>query len=243
MCFVTLSLSVDPSLGRVDYSSFSDQTLMETFIDGFDEENRNRCQDKDGLFLDVCEWFCIDCNADKRVTKIYVHYHLLNGTLQLPFVPPKVIAVELAWKKLTGSADLTRLPQVMRTLHLHNNELSGSIDLSQLPDSMRHLHLSGNSFSGSIDLTHLPEGMMELSLDRNQFSGSFIAKNLPPSRFCVISARKNQFNDIAVVESQTLAEILLSDSGISSVVEENGISVPFALLLEQKKLGGGYGVN
>ena len=33
MCLSTITLSVDPTLGRVDYNSLSDQTLMEMLID------------------------------------------------------------------------------------------------------------------------------------------------------------------------------------------------------------------
>ena len=35
-------LSVDPSLGRVDYGLFSDQTLMEMLLEGFDDETKKK---------------------------------------------------------------------------------------------------------------------------------------------------------------------------------------------------------
>ena len=40
MCALAISLGVDPSLGRVEYRLFSDPTLMEMLIDGFDDEKK-----------------------------------------------------------------------------------------------------------------------------------------------------------------------------------------------------------
>ena len=63
-------LSVDPSIGRVDYSLMSDQTLMEMLIDGIDDNTKNKYKDNDGIYLDVCEWACIKCDEDQRVIEI-----------------------------------------------------------------------------------------------------------------------------------------------------------------------------
>ena len=54
MCALEIFLSVDPSLGRVDYSLLSDQTLMEMLFEGFTDKARKQCQDNDGMYLDVC---------------------------------------------------------------------------------------------------------------------------------------------------------------------------------------------
>ena len=40
MCPFQLFLSVDPNLGRADYASFSDQTLMEMLYEGFGERTK-----------------------------------------------------------------------------------------------------------------------------------------------------------------------------------------------------------
>ena len=48
-------LTVDSSLGKVDYNSFSDQTLMEILFNGFDDETKKKYQNNDGTYLDVCE--------------------------------------------------------------------------------------------------------------------------------------------------------------------------------------------
>ena len=65
-CFPVVR-SVDINLGHVDYRSFSDQTLMELLIEGFDENTKRMCQDEDGMYIDVCEWQFVKCNVDDRV--------------------------------------------------------------------------------------------------------------------------------------------------------------------------------
>ena len=71
MCVFQVLLSVDPSLGRLDYSLMSDQALMEMFIDGFDDKSQKQYQDDHRMFLDVCEWPSIKCDHDERVVEIY----------------------------------------------------------------------------------------------------------------------------------------------------------------------------
>ena len=69
MCAFQLLLSVDPSLGRVDHSLLSDQTLMEMLFDGFDDKTKNKYKDNNGMYLDVCKWSRITCDDDHRVFK------------------------------------------------------------------------------------------------------------------------------------------------------------------------------
>ena len=62
MCAFQLLVSVDPSLGRLDYSLLSDQTLMEMLIESFDDETKKKYQDGQGMYLDICEWPKIKCD-------------------------------------------------------------------------------------------------------------------------------------------------------------------------------------
>ena len=72
MCAFQVFLSVDPSLGRLDYSLMSDQALMEMLIEGFDDETKQDYQDKHGMYKDVCDWFPITCDEDERVVEISI---------------------------------------------------------------------------------------------------------------------------------------------------------------------------
>ena len=247
MCAFALFLSVDPSLGRVEYSLFSDQTLLEMLFEGFDDETKKKYKDNDGIFRDVCEWSCIKCDDNARVIEIDLDGKNLSGSLELCYVPPKVefliisscgtsklsgsvdleqlpdriYGLSLSDNQLTGELDLTRLPERMHGLSLEKNQLTGEINLSNLPDEMDFLNLESNHFTGEIDFTHLPGGMKYLSLENNQFTGSLVMKRLPHD-IRAINVRKNFFNAIAVVDSQTRAQIQLDGSGVTSVVDENG---------------------
>ena len=87
MCTFRLFLSVDPSLGRVDYSSMSDQTLVEMLIDGFDDETKKTFQDSEGAYLDVCKCSGVECNDYERVIEIYVNNANVSGSVELCYIP------------------------------------------------------------------------------------------------------------------------------------------------------------
>ena len=241
-----LFLTVDSSLGKADYILLSDQTLMEMLIEGFDDEIQNKYKDNDGMYINTCKWSSVTCDDDQRVIEIDMDSTNVSGLLELCYVPPRVkeLYIRSRYKnKLTGSVDLTQLPEGMQRLYLQNNqligdidltqlpkgmkylflvsnELTGEIDLTRLPDGMQCLYLENNSFTGQIDLTQLPNEMKYLFLENNQLSGSFVIKALTNGMF--INAQGNNFNAVAVVDSETCATIRLQGSGVTSVVDENG---------------------
>ena len=248
MCAFQLFLTVDPSLGRVDCSLLSDQTLMELLFEGVDEETKKRYQDNDGIYLDVCEWSCIKCDDHERVIEIRADNCDISGFIQLSYVPPKVKVLNISSLfidgKLTGSVDLAHLPKQMKELDIYGNQFTGEIDLTHLPDGMNCLYLQNNQLTGEVDLTHLPDGIEILALDNNklsgeidltqlpgkmeylhfhnnQLSGSLVLKKLP-SEMRSINAEDNNFNAVAVVYSTVNVTIKLRGSGVASVVDENG---------------------
>ena len=279
MCAFALFHNIDPSLGRVEYSLFSDQTLMEMLFEGFDDETKKQYQDDDGVYRDVCGWSCIKCDDDERVIKIEIYPDNVSGLVELCYVPPKmkvfrivpfgtgkltgsvdlaqlpdgIYVFSLSDNQLTGEIDLTRLPERMHGLSLEKNQLSGEIDLSNLPDeidylnlesnrltgeidlkqlpnNMCELHLNNNQLTGSVDLTHLPEKTRQLFLNNNQFSGPFIAKSLP-LLINLIDASRNKFDTIAVVSRRANFIINLRESGVTSVVDEEGKTGKSGVLL------------
>ena len=249
MCVFQLFLSVDPSLGRVDYSLMSDQTLMEMLFEGFDDRIKKRYKDNDETYIDVSEWSCVKCDDAQRAIEIGIDSGHVSGSLALRYVPPrvKVLKIISAGSRLTGSVDLTQLPDRMENLTLSNNQLtgeinltllpdtmiilalysnqlSGEIDLTQLPGGMAWLYLDHNQFTGEIDLTHLPDAIKLLHLNHNQLSGSLIARKLPPG-LCTIDVRVNHFNAIAVGDPKAHAIIELQGSGVTTVVDESGVTL------------------
>ena len=194
MCAFQLFLSVDPSLGRLEYSLFPDQTLMEMLIDGSDDETKTKFKDKHGMYLDICDWSCVRCDDDGRVVETVLDDENISGSLELCYVPPKVKKLSKrssGTSKLTGTADLTQLPEGMQELDLRDNQLTGELDLTQLPGSMLRLYLYSNRFSGEINLTKLPDGMSWLSLSDNQLTGEIDLTHLPEG-MCWLSLGDNQ---------------------------------------------------
>ena len=207
MCALTILFTADPNLGRVDYSSFTDQTLMEMLIEQMGDADKQEFHDEDGMFLEVCEWPCVQCDSSDRVIEIregsfrsLLGSH--SGSLQLSYIPPKVRKLSMSFQQFTGSIDLTclsdsieylslnfnrltdsieltKLPQQMQCLNLGDNRLCGSIDLKSLPESMVNLYLHSNQLTGSIDLIRLPENIRNLSICQNQLTGSLLLTHLP----------------------------------------------------------------
>ena len=250
MCALQIFLSVDPSLGKVDYSLMSDQTLMEMLFEGFDDETKKANQDNNGMYRDVCEWSCIKCDADERIIEINIGSRNLSGSLELRYVPPQVKLLKISsWVKrqLTGSVDLTQLPEGMQKLYLcrtaikgeinlehlpkdmedlslQSNQLTGEINLTHLPERMERLFLQNNQFKGEIDLAHLPSAMKSLSLENNLLSGSLVIKNLPQG-MVMLDVGANHFNAIAVVDSNAHGTIKFEGGGVTSVVDKDGREV------------------
>ena len=192
MCGFQILLGVDASLGRLDYSLMPDQALMEMLVEGLNDKTKEKYQDKHGMYLDVCEWSGINCDAHQRVIRIYMEYtesiymdvssENARSSLELCHVPPKVKVLKIISKprgKLTGSADLTQLPSGMKALCLTFNQLTGQIDLTQLPCGMETLGLDNNQLTGVVDLTQLPCGMETLGLNNNQLTGVVDLTQLP----------------------------------------------------------------
>ena len=182
MCAFQLFLGADPSFGRVDCSSPSDQTLMEMLIDGFDDETKKMYQDKHGTYLGICEWSCVTCDEDESAVKIDVDSTAVSGSLKLRRLPPKVsvlIIRSLQKSKLTGSVDLAHLPGGIEFFFLDHNQLTGDIDLAKLPERIKELYLQSNQLTGESDLTQLPDGMKVLKLDVNHLTGKVDLTHLP----------------------------------------------------------------
>ena len=109
----------------------------------------------------------------------------------------------------------------MTDLRLDNNNLTGSLDFAHLSQGIANLYLGRNLFTGSIEFDNLPHSLRILSVRHNQLTGSFIAKSLSPN-LTKLYAERNQFNAVAVVGSQIKATIILNESGVKEIVDEDG---------------------
>ena len=174
-------LAVDPALGRLDYDSLSDQTLMEMLIDGMIEWQMKHFQDKNGNFLDAGEWHFVTI-TDGRVTAITASYHQFS-TKQFPFwfIPPHVKKFRLDQCQLHGTLDPSLLPRELRVFNVSTNALHGTISFKGAPQSLQEMCIFGNAFSGSLAVEDLPQTMRDFNAGKNQFSGEISLNDLPPA--------------------------------------------------------------
>ena len=196
--YTTLLFSVDPDrsnempsshLGRLDYASLSQQTLMELLIEHIEEKAKIRQEDGS----DIDNWDGIDCNEDGNVTLIDWFRLDLHGKIDLQWVPSTVIDFSVSSNWLKGSADISHLPTELESLFLDENSFSGTLDLTALPDCLERLNAFENKFSGSICLTCLPSNLGFLKLSKNSFSGTLDLTSLPDT-LAHLDLSKNEFH-------------------------------------------------
>ena len=169
---------VDPSLGKVDKSSFSQETLMEILIADL-EENAFMFGPKDDP-RPIALWKGLRME-DETVQCIVWGVSNLIGSINLKYLPATVMYLELTGNHLTGSLDLKELSPVLQDFTFSRNEFTGDFNLTCLPDSFEHLDGTENQLSGSLNLEHLPQRLVTLSLAKNLFTGIIFLTKLPPS--------------------------------------------------------------
>ena len=179
-----LLFAIDPFLGRLDYESLSDQALMEMLIDGMKQKYKKAFKDRNGNYLDKCEWksihgSCVDC-VDECVTEVQF-WALLFLEKQFPFefIPPLATIFATERCSLHGKLDASMLPQGLVTFSVRDNKLHGSISARDFPRALKTIRIECNEFCGSIVLSDLPANLGDFIAERNAFSGEISLENLP----------------------------------------------------------------
>ena len=185
--------AVDPSLGRLDYASLSQQALMEMVIEGIANKEKI-CGDADEP-KDIEEWKGVSIEDGQvveigwRVCKLEGSFHFewlpisvrkfsvgrnhkITGTLDCASLPTSMKMLDIECNYITGLIHLESLPEGMENIDISENELSGSLKLESLPVSLTHFAAYDNEFTGSIDFTQLPAGMLYLDLRSNRLSAN-----------------------------------------------------------------------
>ena len=130
--------SVDPTLGRLDYNSLSQQALMEMVIGQLSAPYQNAFKDDAGNFLDIEHWYGVAMYSD-NVEEI---------SWTFPF--------EEDYKRENhGRICLEWLPDTVRIFTIDNNYICGVLTCSKLPRSLRQLYAQNNRFAGKLDLPGL----------------------------------------------------------------------------------------
>ena len=174
-----LLTAVDPSIGRVDISSLSEQALMELLV--ADIHHLDKVQNKDGEFLDITEWKGIEI-VDDAVTKIELRQTESFLASDEEFTVGPEGSIELQW-----------LPQGLDVLDIEEMALEGTIETSGLPRDLRYMDISGNSLSGTFCTKGLPENIEKVFIGKNNLHGSLHLESLP-RKLIWFYAEKNEFS-------------------------------------------------
>ena len=244
---VTL-LTNDPHLGRVNYASLSDQTLMEMLVESFCDEAKKQYQHEPGVFLDICKWPWVSFDDAQNVT--IVQGFNGDGSISLEFIPPKTQTFLFSYAKLTGTLETSALAQHMTNFMITGNNFHGIVDFTTLPETMQILCLEKNNFTGSAVFDRLPRALRTLNIHENRFSGGLNLKSLLPSleslnassnafcgafhienmsedsaKSCFIDVSRNQFDEVAIVPA-VMRGVRLQDCGVITVVDAEGDAHP-----------------
>ena len=178
----TFYVAADVALGRVDYETLSDQTLMELFIDNMTDAEKEIYKDENGAYLDITEWESVTIDQSSNAVVALNFDFDEEGSLAFAFMPRTVYKFSHIGGMITGTIDTSVLPNGLEEFTLtHAVEMSGTINFCTLPSSLIDFEISSNDFRGSADLSALPKGLVTLDISYNNFIGSVILDKLPPS--------------------------------------------------------------
>uniref|UniRef100_A0A7S4KL04 Leucine-rich repeat protein n=1 Tax=Paramoeba aestuarina TaxID=180227 RepID=A0A7S4KL04_9EUKA len=172
--FVSVT-AIDDVLGKVEKSSLSQQTLMELLIQNT-EEKANVCRDEASP-AEATKWYGIISDKREQVTHLLWGYKSLRGSIQLEWLPLRVVSVQLNNNGFVGTVCLTELPESLLRLSLSDNKFQGAVDLRRLPNRLELLQLELNGFSGETDFTQLPVSLKLLNVSSTKLSGTFVERS------------------------------------------------------------------
>ena len=189
-----LVISADDHLGKIDYATLSQQTLMELFVEPADTDVKKELLilDKNENIQPITEWNGPSCNQDEEVWRITFSYDSINA-LDFRWIPATVGTLNLQRCPLKGSIDLANLPGNMEEIEIGETELDGPIDLTCLPSKLTKLLLRQNQFTGPISMDSLPSELTEMDLSVNKLNGSVDISNLPEDLY-KIDISRNEFS-------------------------------------------------
>ena len=217
-------VTIDPSLGRLDYDSLSDQARMEIFVSLMSQSAQEKFQDANGNFLDVCEWYGVECDAEGNVKEFriiiweedengpnldyippHVRFFSLNGSkvcnLNPVMLPLTLVEFKIGGTTFRNGIDLKDFARSnLEELKMEKCGLQGTCDTSQLPESLMMLNLTANKLHGSLVLDCLPRRMTVFLASANNFGGKLLIDNLPPD-MSKIHVMQNKFTEFALLST------------------------------------------
>ena len=148
--------------GRISPSMLADQELVELlFTPDSPKDSRAAFRgDPD----DACSWSEIYCDEAKNITEISWDrtFIELEGSMNMQFLPQKLVIFSLYAQPIRGTIDTSSLPQTMRTLSIDECEISGTVDLGNLPPRIDSIRIRDNKITAIENVCNLPLSMRTL---------------------------------------------------------------------------------
>ena len=216
-------VTIDPSLGRLEYDSLSDQARMEIFISPISENLQKKLQDTNGNFLDVCDWYVVECDAEGNIDIIQLHIseedtkspifsyippsvRIFNykGAKECSFtladLPPNLCEFSVENTQLLSEIDLNGFSSHLQNITIKYCGMQATCDARNLPDSLIKLNLNENKLHGSLSLDSLPRPMTHFMASDNNFSGKLLIDNLPARMYHLYLSR-NEFTEFVLLST------------------------------------------
>ena len=159
---------IDPTLGRLDYESLSDQACLELVIQNLEEFTKKKYQNTSGHYLDVCDWCGVQCDGNSNVID-FAWRESFSGTLSLEFLPKGINAFLMATpednnlQRSNGKLNTKILPKNLKQFRLHQY-FTGEVDLQSLSPNLEIFSVAHNKLLGSCNLKALPVGLQILNV-------------------------------------------------------------------------------
>ena len=203
--------AIDPALGRLNYESLSDQTLMEMLFDGLNTKDKRRLQDGNGSYADACEWkygfhIAVQC-TDELVTQIFMKARSFSSKpFPFNFIPPKTRSFTVKDCGIQGTLETALLPVHLSKFSVADNKLYGTIDFQAFPNTIQCIYIYGNAFSGSCVLADLPRTVVVFNAKKNNFCGSLSLDQLPLAMEMLIVSENNFTGSIDIARLRRRVE-------------------------------------
>ena len=183
---LTVLLSIDTGLSRVDPSTFSDQTRMEILVDGLEDQSKKLLQDSNGEYYDISQWPGVTLDSSGNVISILWRAEgLLSGSVALDMLPPHLneftITIPLFGHRtggFYGTIDTTALPRTLHRFDVSVQKMHGSFLLPAAPEALTYLSVRENTLSGVLVFAGMPQGLKHLDLSLNAFTGTLDTADL-----------------------------------------------------------------
>ncbi|KNH07905.1 leucine-rich repeat protein [Perkinsela sp. CCAP 1560/4] len=158
------------AIGRFEISSLSEQTLIELLAGSF--RNQGKFRDSNQEFRALSDIDGIEVDDGGFVHKLDCFRGSLYGTLDMMYLPQRIVEIDVAENDLAGTFYAERIPPHTRIALFEENMLEGSVDLQKLSMKIRCLQLYQNRLSGTVNFLYIPEGLVFLNLRENTLEGT-----------------------------------------------------------------------